>query len=61
MLAYSRFQQQEFANEGRGYRAVKHQRFVGTGYFDAVQNTIAGGAAATAALLGSTESEQFFG
>lgn len=59
MLAYSRLQQREFENETFGYRAVKHQAFVGTGYFDAVQNTITGGVASTLALAGSTESEQF--
>ncbi|GCD79975.1 isocitrate lyase [Schleiferia thermophila] len=59
MVAYSRLQQREFENEAFGYRAVKHQAFVGTGYFDAVQNTITGGVASTLALAGSTESEQF--
>lgn len=59
MLAYSRLQQREFANESLGYRAVKHQAFVGTGYFDAIQNVITGGSASTLALAGSTESEQF--
>ena len=42
-----------------GYSAIRHQRFVGTGYFDAVQMTIAGGRAATTALEGSTERAQF--
>ena len=59
MLAYSRLQQREFANESLGYRAVKHQAFVGTGYFDAIQNVITSGSASTLALAGSTESEQF--
>ena len=59
MLAYSRLQQREFANESLGYRAVKHQAFVGTGYFDAIQNVITAGSASTLALAGSTESEQF--
>jgi isocitrate lyase len=45
MWAYSQLQQQEFANEADGYRATKHQGFVGTGYFDAVQNTVTGGTA----------------
>jgi isocitrate lyase len=61
MYAYSQFQDREFANEPLGYRAVKHQRFVGTGYFDAVQNTITGGDSSTTAMKGSTETHQFFG
>jgi len=60
MTAYSRLQEKEFAREARyGYQAVKHQRFVGTGYFDAVTQVIAGGIASTTALNGSTEQEQF--
>jgi isocitrate/methylisocitrate lyase len=59
MLAYSHLQQTEFERESDGYRAVKHQGFVGTGYFDAIAQTIAGGALSTAALRGSTEEEQF--
>lgn len=59
MAAYSKFQQTEFSAESRGYRATAHQRFVGTGYFDDVANTIGGGAISTAALKGSTEEEQF--
>ena len=59
MSAYSVLQQQEFAAESEGYRAVKHQQFVGTGYFDDVAQTIAGGASSTTALHGSTEQEQF--
>jgi isocitrate lyase len=60
MTAYSRLQQKEFAREADyGYSAVKHQRFVGTGYFDTVTHVIAGGLASTTALQGSTESEQF--
>jgi isocitrate lyase len=61
MYAYSQLQQREFANESGGYRAVKHQGFVGTGYFDAVQNTITSGTASTTAMKDSTESRQFFG
>lgn len=61
MYAYSQLQQREFANESRGYRAAKHQSFVGTGYFDAVQNTITAGKSSTTAMKGSTETEQFFG
>ena len=60
MTAYSRLQEKEFAREAQyGYEAVKHQRFVGTGYFDAVTQVIAGGLASTTALAGSTEQEQF--
>jgi isocitrate lyase len=60
MSAYSRLQQQEFTSEAEyGYEAVKHQRFVGTGYFDALTEVIAGGVASTTALKGSTEEEQF--
>jgi isocitrate lyase len=60
MSAYSALQEREFAAETEaGYRAVKHQRFVGTGYFDQVAQVIASGAASTAALAGSTEDEQF--
>lgn len=60
MAAYSRLQEKEFGRERDfGYEAVKHQRFAGTGYFDAVQQTIAGRTASTLALRGSTEVEQF--
>ena len=60
MTAYSRLQEREFENERlAGYRAVKHQSFVGTGYFDLVASTVTGGHASTAALHGSTEEEQF--
>ena len=60
MTAYSRLQEAEFASERDGnYGAVKHQRFVGTGYFDEVQNAITSGTASTTALAGSTEAEQF--
>ncbi len=59
MFAYSQLQQREFANEQQGYRAAKHQSFVGVGYFDAIQNTIAQGKASTTAMAGSTETEQF--
>jgi isocitrate lyase len=61
MAAYSLLQESEFAYEKEGYRAVKHQAFVGTGYFDALAQTIAGGEISTAALKGSTEEEQFAG
>ena len=62
MTAYSRLQEKEFSRETQyGYEAVKHQRFVGTGYFDQVQQVISGGLASTMALNGSTEAEQFSG
>jgi isocitrate lyase len=60
MTAYSRLQEREFENERlAGYRAIKHQQFVGAGYFDQVALAIAGGASSTVALDGSTEQEQF--
>ena len=59
MWAYSQLQQKEFDNEEHGFRAAKHQAFVGTGYFDAIQNTITQGQASTTAMKGSTEEEQF--
>jgi isocitrate lyase len=59
MAAYSELQQAEFAAEQNGYTATKHQREVGTGYFDEVAQVIAGGMASTTALHGSTEEEQF--
>ena len=59
MTAYSRIQQQEFAREKDGYTSVKHQREVGTSYFDAVSNTISSGKSSTTAMKGSTEDEQF--
>jgi isocitrate lyase len=60
MAAYSRFQQHEFELEQRyGYKAIKHQSFVGAGYFDEILMTATGGQSATAALKGSTEEEQF--
>ncbi len=60
MTAYSRLQEEEFSSElDHGYEAVKHQRFVGTGYFDAVTQVISGGTSSVTALAGSTEAEQF--
>jgi isocitrate lyase len=59
MAAYSRLQQAEFAAEADGYTATRHQREVGTSYFDAVSNTVAGGNASTTAMAGSTETAQF--
>ena len=58
MLGYSQLQQREFAQEAAGYRATKHQAFVGTGYFDAVQTAISA-KSSTVAMAGSTETEQF--
>lgn len=60
MTAYARLQEAEFASEGEyQYAGAKHQRFVGTGYFDEVQKVISSGKASTTALAGSTEAEQF--
>ncbi|MBD0378990.1 isocitrate lyase [Paenibacillus sedimenti] len=59
MAAYSQFQQSEFASEARGYEATRHQREVGTGYFDEVSQVITSGTSSTTALSGSTEAEQF--
>ena len=62
MAAYARLQEREFAlEETGGYSAVRHQRFAGTGYFDEVMNTVAGGSSSLAAMEGSTETEQFAG
>jgi isocitrate lyase len=59
MKAYSQLQERECGSESLGYEATRHQTFVGTGYFDLVTQVVAGGSASTAALQGSTESEQF--
>ncbi len=59
MAAYSELQQAEFASEKYGYSATRHQREVGTGYFDEVAQVISGGTSSTTALEGSTEAEQF--
>jgi len=59
MSAYVRLQQAEFAAEAQGYTATKHQREVGTGYFDEVTQVIQGGNSSVTALTGSTEEEQF--
>lgn len=60
MAAYSTFQEKEFALEKElGFRAVKHQSFVGVGYFDEIQMVVSGGKASTAAFKGSTEEAQF--
>lgn len=59
MAAYSELQQAEFASEKDGYSATRHQREVGTGYFDEVAQVVSGGTSSTTALAGSTEAEQF--
>jgi len=59
MSAYSELQEAEFASEANGYTATKHQREVGTGYFDAVSMAISGGQSSTTAMGESTESAQF--
>ncbi|MGL4635650.1 MAG: isocitrate lyase [Beijerinckiaceae bacterium] len=61
MGAYSEMQQREFAAQDIGFTAVRHQREVGTGYFDAVSVAISGGKSSTTAMAGSTETEQFHG
>ena len=59
MTAYSELQEEEFAAEASGYTATRHQREVGTGYFDEVRNVLSAGTASTGALAESTEAEQF--
>lgn len=59
MAGYSELQEREFALQKNGFRAVKHQAFVGTSYFDAVQNTVTIGKSTTTAMKHSTEVEQF--
>lgn len=59
MSAYVELQEAEFAAEANGYTATKHQREVGTGYFDTVNQIISGGSSSLSALAGSTEEEQF--
>jgi isocitrate lyase len=59
MAAYSELQQAEFASEAAGYTATRHQREVGTGYFDAIAQAVSGGEASTVALKESTETAQF--
>jgi len=59
MAAYCELQQAEFASEAHGYTATRHQREVGTGYFDLVATTLAGGTSSTTALAESTEAAQF--
>lgn len=59
MSAYSKLQENEFSSEKFGYTATKHQREVGTGYFDLVSTVVSGGCSSTLAYEGSTEKEQF--
>jgi isocitrate lyase len=59
MAAYSELQEREFAAEAHGYEAVKHQQFVGAGYFDDVTQTVTQGHSSVLAMHGSTEEEQF--
>ena len=59
MTAYSRLQEAEFSSESAGYTATRHQREVGTGYFDAIASAVSGGQASTVALRESTEAAQF--
>ena len=61
MTAFVELQEKEFAAADKGFTAVKHQREVGTGYFDSVTQAIQGGNSSTTALKGSTEEEQFHG
>ena len=61
MTAYTRLQEAEFASEEQGYSATRHQREVGTGYFDEVKQVLSGGKSSTLALEDSTEAEQFHG
>jgi isocitrate lyase len=59
MVGFSQLQQKEFALQEHGFKAVKHQSFVGTGYFDYVQSTVQQGMASTMAMKNSTEAAQF--
>ena len=59
MTAYARLQRGEFEKEREGYKAVKHQSFVGVGYFDEIQRAITGSDSSTTAMKGSTERAQF--
>ena len=59
MAGYSELQEREFKLQKSGFKAVKHQGFVGTSYFDTIQNIVTSGTASTMAMAGSTESEQF--
>ncbi|QSE98465.1 isocitrate lyase [Fulvivirga lutea] len=59
MAGYSELQEREFALQADGFKAVKHQTFVGTQYFDSIQNVVQGGQSSTTAMKGSTEEDQF--
>ena len=59
MAGYSELQEREFALQKHGFKAVKHQGFVGTSYFDEVQDVITSGKSSTVAMKGSTETAQF--
>jgi isocitrate lyase len=59
MAAYSQMQEREFEAQSAGFTAVRHQREVGTGYFDAVAMAVSGGKSSTTAMSGSTEAAQF--
>ena len=59
MLGYSKLQDKEFKTAAQGFRAAKHQEFVGAGYFDKIQETVMGGNLSTTAMDDSTEEEQF--
>ena len=59
MAGYSELQEREFALQSEGFKAVKHQTFVGTQYFDAIQNIVQNGKSSTTAMTGSTEEDQF--
>jgi isocitrate lyase len=59
MSAYTELQSAEFASEANGYSATRHQREVGTGYFDLVNIVVSGANASTTAMAGSTEASQF--
>jgi isocitrate lyase len=59
MAGYADLQSRELALQEKGFKAVKHQSFVGTGYFDAIQEIVTGGLTAITAMKGSTEEAQF--
>ncbi|MEM6327555.1 MAG: isocitrate lyase, partial [Bacteroidota bacterium] len=59
MAAYSQLQQAEFGAEDQGYTATRHQREVGTGYFDRIRDVVTSGTASTGAMAHSTEAAQF--
>jgi isocitrate lyase len=59
MTAYADLQTREFASEADGYEAIRHQEFVGVGYFDEITQIATGGLSSVTAMEGSTEQEQF--